>query len=89
MAVRLTLKTVNGELARRGHHARLENASGYFYFLGGEATDWIDRTVQARRISDLTLEQWMEQFRRLKKLNQEIMAGAKRPARSPRTSSKG
>jgi hypothetical protein len=31
MAARVTLKAVNDELARRGHHARLEKASGYFY----------------------------------------------------------
>ena len=28
MAARVTLKAVNDELARRGHHARLEKASG-------------------------------------------------------------
>lgn len=32
MGVRITLQAVNDELARRGHHARLEKASGYFYF---------------------------------------------------------
>ena len=31
MAARVTLKVVNDELARRGHHARLEKGSGYFY----------------------------------------------------------
>ena len=31
---RVTLKAVNDELARCGHHARLEKASGYFYFFG-------------------------------------------------------
>jgi hypothetical protein len=47
MAARVTLKAINDELAKRGHNARLERASGYFYFMGGEATEWIDRTVQA------------------------------------------
>jgi hypothetical protein len=73
MATRLTLKTVNDELMRLGHRARLEKASGYFYFFGGEATDWLDRTVQVAKISDLTREEWVEQFRRLKKVNAEIM----------------
>ena len=45
MAAWLTLKSVNDEPARLGYRARLEKASGYFYFFGGEATDWIDRTV--------------------------------------------
>ena len=49
MAARITLNAVNHELARLGLRARLEKASGYFYFFGGDATDWIDRTVQVAR----------------------------------------
>ena len=30
MAARITIKMVNDELARLGHEARLEKASGYF-----------------------------------------------------------
>jgi hypothetical protein len=73
MAARVTLKAINDELSRRGHNARLEKASGYFYFFGGEATDWIDRTVQMTTVNALTLAQWVEEFRRLKRMNQEIM----------------
>jgi hypothetical protein len=73
MATRVTLKTINDELLRRGRNARLERASGYFYFFGGEATDWLDRTVQATTVNALTLEQWIEEFKRLKKVNREIM----------------
>ena len=58
---------------KRGYNARLEKASDYFYFKGGEATDWIDRTVPVPNVSALTLEQWMEEFRRLKKFNAEIV----------------
>jgi hypothetical protein len=47
MATRVTLKAINDELTKRGHNARVEKASGYFYFMGGEATDWIERTVPA------------------------------------------
>ena len=54
MAARITLKAINDELVRRGHKARLERASGYFYFFGGEATDWIDRTVQVTSVNALT-----------------------------------
>jgi hypothetical protein len=43
--------------------------------MGGEATDWIDRTVQAATVGALTLEQWTDEFKRLKKLNTEIMKG--------------
>jgi hypothetical protein len=73
MAARVNLKAINDELLRRGHNSRLERASGYFYFFGGEATDWLDRTVQATTVNALTLEQWVEEFKRLKKVNQEIM----------------
>ena len=63
----------NDELLRRGHNARLERASGYFYFFGGEATEWIDRTVRVATVNALTLEQWVDEFKRLKKVNREIM----------------
>ena len=63
----------NDELLRRGHNARLARASGYFYFFGGEATEWIDRTVRVATVNALTLEQWVDEFKRLKKVNREIM----------------
>ena len=73
MAARVTLKAINDELLRRGHDARLERASGYFYFFGGEATDWLDRTVPGTTVNALTLDQWIDEFERLKKVNREIM----------------
>ena len=75
--MRLHLKVVNDELARLGHTARLTKGSGYFYFESGEAADWIDRTVRARTINSLTLKQWIEEFRRLKELNRQILDTAK------------
>jgi hypothetical protein len=50
----------------------------YFYFSGGEATDWLDRTVNAHSLSRLSFEQWMAEFERLKKLNKDILGA---PAR--------
>ena len=50
MAARVTLKAINDELSRRGHNARLAKASGYFYFFGGEATDWIRSGVGDREV---------------------------------------
>ena len=73
MAARVTLKTVSDELARRGHHARLEKGSGYFYFWSEDAADWIDRTVRVPTLKALTLEQWVAEYLRLKKLNGELM----------------
>ena len=72
----LTVKAINAELSRRGHTARLENADGYFYFSGGEAASWLDRTVQVPKVSSLTLEQWMEEFDQLAKRNAEIFGQA-------------
>ncbi len=71
-----TLKTINAELAKRGHIARLEKAGDYFYFFGGEAAAWLDKTVRVPKVSSLTLEQWIEEFDRLKRLNAEIFRAA-------------
>jgi hypothetical protein len=73
----LTLKAINAELTKRGQAARLENAGDYFYFLGGEADDWLDRTVQVSKVSSLTLEQWIEEFGKLKKMNADIFGAAR------------
>jgi hypothetical protein len=43
--------------------------------LTGEAADWLQKTVQVPTISSLTLEQWIGEFERLKKLNAEIVKG--------------
>ena len=71
--MRLHLKVINDELTRLGHAARLEKGSGYFYFHQGEAEKWLDRTVRVRTIHSLTLKKWIEEFRRLKALNEQIM----------------
>jgi hypothetical protein len=67
------MKGVNQELARLGHDVLLAKGSGYFYFWTGEAADWLDRTVNVPSLSALTLDQWVEEFRRLQKLNREIL----------------
>ncbi len=77
MAARITLKTVNAELARHGIQTVLSKASGYFYFHTGEAADWLDRTLRVANISALTLEEWVAEFHRLKKVNAEIMRQTK------------
>ena len=75
--MRVTLKAVNAELTRRGHKAMLVSGDGYFYFRGGEAADWLDRTVRVSTLSSLTLDQWMQEFMDLKKKNAEIQRAAK------------
>jgi hypothetical protein len=54
-------------------YARLEKASGYFYFRTQDTADWIDRTVRVEKISALTLDQWVEEYLRLKKVNAEMI----------------
>ena len=63
------MKTINEELARRGVSARIEKGDGYLNVSGGEASDWLDKTVNAPSLSSLSLEQRIAEFERLKKLN--------------------
>jgi hypothetical protein len=75
----LTLKSINGALVKRG--VRLERGSGYFYFFGGEAANWLVRSIAVPKASSLTLEQWFGEFDRLRKLNAEIMRAKPRKRR--------
>jgi hypothetical protein len=79
--MRVTLKSVNDHLAALGHTTRLEKGDGYFYFCEGEATYWLDRTVIVPILSSLTLDQWVDEFKRLKKLNEGML---RPPARKKR-----
>jgi hypothetical protein len=78
--MRLTLKSINEELAQKGHTARLAKGDRHFYFQFGEAEDWLDRTVRVPTVSSLTLQQWLDEYQRLKKLNAEIVRIKKKPA---------
>lgn len=73
--MRLTLKTINDELRRRGYHVHLDKGDGYFYFWSGEANNWLDRTVNVPKVSSLTLEQWIAEYDRLAKVNREMVPG--------------
>jgi hypothetical protein len=81
--MRATLKTINQELARRGHNALLAKGDGYFYFWSGQAADWLDRTVRVDTLNSLSLEQWIEEFEKLKQKNQQIFAGPGKTRKSP------
>jgi len=75
--MRLDLNAINAELKRLGYKVELTKGKGYFYFRAGEAEDWIDKGVPVRKLNDLTLKQWVEQYHRLKELNQQMMRTAK------------
>jgi len=84
--MRLTLKTINDELRRLGHDVHLDKGDGYFYFWKGDANNWLDRTVNVPKVSSLTLEQWIGEFDRLKKLNREMLS-SKAPAKKTQPNS--
>jgi hypothetical protein len=79
--VYLSLKTINAELAKRGFNALLAKGDGYFFFLSSEAGDWLDRTVRVPTLRSLTLEQWVEEFLKLREKNRELMKSVQ-PAKS-------
>ena len=88
--MRVSLKAINSELERLGARAVLARGDGYFYFLGGEATDWLDRTVRVPTLSSLALDQWAEEFLKLREKNRQLMKSVQ-PAKSnaKRTQPKG
>ena len=65
--VRLTLARVNKELAQGDIKALLAKGDGYFYFWSGEAADWLDRTVRVERTNDLSLEERVVRFHKLRR----------------------
>ena len=74
----LSLKTVNTELARLGHKEKLAKADNYFFFEGGAADEWLDRTVGVRTLNTKTLKEWVEEFKRLKALNEQLLGTLKK-----------
>jgi len=80
--MRVTLKTINDELKRLGHDAQLLKGDGYFYFTSGETVDWLDRTIRVPTISTLTLEEWIAEFEKLKKLNRDLLGGKVSPIKA-------
>ncbi len=71
----LTLKTVNDALAKLGSDVRLAKSAKYFYFDGGESAAWLDKTVNIATINALTLDQWLQEFRRLRDMNGHLLKG--------------
>ena len=69
----VTMKRVSAKLQELGHEVHLERADGYFYFWGAEVNNWLDRTVKVPTLGSLRLEQWVEEFERLKMLNRDIL----------------
>jgi len=87
--MRLTLKAIEHELRRLGHDVHVEKGDGYFYFWKGQANNWLDRTVNVPKVGSLTLEQWIGEFNRLRKVNDGMLAGKlpKKKAVDPKSTS--
>jgi len=72
--MRLTLKAINDELAKRGHTARL---GGRWLFLFPLRRSWLDTTVRVPKINRFTLAERIAEFQRLKKWNAELFRSTK------------
>ena len=82
---RVTRKMVNDALRVRGRDENLYPGEGYFFFGGGEAVHWLSSSVMVKRISDLTLEQWLTKFDELLDRNEKLrkqLAAAGKPKAS-------
>ena len=73
--MRVTLKAINEALNGLAPDVRLAKGDGYFYFTSGETANWLDTTVRVPTLNNLTLEQWIEEFKRLKTVNRKILSG--------------
>ena len=73
--MRVTLKAINEALNGLAPDVRLAKGDRYFYFTSGETANWLDTTVRVPTLSSLTLEQWIEEFKRLKTVNKTILSG--------------
>lgn len=63
---------VNDALRARGCDESLNQGDGYFYFGGGDAVHWLSSSVMVKRISDLTLEQWLAEFESLREREKKL-----------------
>ena len=84
MKNKVTRKMVNDALRERGRDESLREGEGYFYFGGGEAVHWLSPTVMVKKLSDLSLQEWMREFDRIleneKKIQRSMSGTEKRKA---------
>ena len=73
--MRVTVKAINEDLNGLAPDVRLVKGDGYFYFTSGETANWLDTTVRVPTLGSLTLEQWIEEFKRLKTVNKTLLSG--------------
>lgn len=66
MTSRVTLRSVSAAIAAAGGAETLERGSGYFYFADGSSAHWPQTAVYVNRLRALTVEQWVDEWRRLR-----------------------
>lgn len=75
---RVTLPAVNAEFAKRGIEAFLAKDAGYFLLRGPAVTEWLNRSVAVEHIGDLSLEQWVDAYRKLERENRQLLQPLKK-----------
>lgn len=90
---RVTRKILNDALRARGRGESLYPGDGYFYVGGGDAVHWLSSSVMVKKISDLTLEQWLQEFDSLQeresKLRKQMRGLEQKQPRAPSSKSRG
>lgn len=61
-----TYQSVNAALRKIGAAEKLVKGDGYCYFIDGDAHGWPAQSVYVYRMSDLTVAQWIAEYRSLK-----------------------
>jgi hypothetical protein len=56
---------VNDALRERGRDESLRQVEGYFYFGGGEAVNWLSKTVHAKKLVRSDLGAMLKEFDKL------------------------
>lgn len=93
MPDRVTRKMINDALRTRGRDESLYPGEGYFFFGGGEAVHWLTSSVMVKKVSDLTLDEWLAEFDELlerdKKLRSQMTSIDKAETKTKRRRTRG
>ena len=63
--MRLTINAVTKAIRALGNEDELVRGNGYFYFAGPTAAGFYSQSVYVYRLTDLTLDQWVEAYKDL------------------------
>lgn len=59
-------RSVNAAIRDLGGTEKLVRGKGYWYFCEGDSASWPDASVYTMHLGDLTLTQWIEEYKALK-----------------------